>query len=129
MKLAEKKFGKRRAQENIESAHSATPTDVSPAAITPAAEEKLDNPIIADVSKNHRYIPAATKHALWQRDRGRCCQCGTQHHLHIDHVNPVALGGTIVIDNSRLLCFSCNQRQAIKVFGIGKMERFVARGD
>jgi hypothetical protein len=100
-KLAEKKFGKRRAQENIESAPSST--DVSPAPITPAAEETLDNPIISNGSKNNRYIPAATKHALWQRDQGRCCQCGTQQNLHIDHVNPVALGGTSVIENLRLL--------------------------
>lgn len=64
-----------------------------------------------------RYISKKTQHQVWMRDGGKCRKCRTQRHLNIDHVRPVALGGCADIENLRLLCFNCNQRQAIKTFG------------
>ena len=97
LKLAEKKFGKKRA--------SATPT----------SEPKSQ--IVKSHSKNPRYISKSTKHTVWGRDGARCTNCGSRQNLNIDHIHPVALGGDSRINNLRLLCFSCNQRQAIKTFG------------
>lgn len=68
-------------------------------------------------SKNPRHIPRATKYQIWQRDGGRCNNCGTDKNIQFDHIHPVAWGGTSNQNNIRLLCFHCNQRAAAKKMG------------
>ncbi len=108
VKLSEKKFGKKR-----------TASASAEAKVTPAPASSTLTP--ARVSKNIRYISPSIKHNVWQRDRCRCCNCQSQRNLNFDHILPVAYGGSSSTDNFRLLCFSCNQRQAIKIFGIAKV--------
>ena len=66
---------------------------------------------------NPRHIPRSTRQALWDRDGGQCTCCGSKRNLNFDHIQPVALGGKSTASNLWLLCFQCNQRQAIKTFG------------
>lgn len=73
--------------------------------------------VAENTSDNVRYIPASVKHFVWQRDKGCCTNCGSRRNINYDHVQPVACGGTSVAENLRLLCFSCNQRASINVFG------------
>jgi 5-methylcytosine-specific restriction endonuclease McrA len=50
---------------------------------------------------------------LWQVEH-RCVECGKAPPdvlLHIDHIVPVALGGTSKRHNLQFLCSSCNQRK------------------
>src|SRR5437762_8604025 len=56
-------------------------------------------------------VPAAIKRTVWQRDQGRCVwpmgdgkPCGESRQLQLDHILPVALGGTTTAGNLRLLC-------------------------
>ncbi len=114
-KLSEKKFGKKRT-----ATESADPT------FTPAPA--LPTPTTARVSKNIRYIPPRIKNFVWQRDQGRCRNCRNQRNLNFDHIVPVVCGGSSNEENIRLLCFSCNQRQAIKVFGMEKKWRINGSG-
>ncbi len=74
-------------------------------------------------SKNLRTIPVAVQYEVWNRDQGKCRICGARRHLNFDHIQPAALGGQSGSDNLRLLCFHCNQRQAIKIFGIDRLDR------
>ena len=62
---------------------------------------------------NSRYIPAALKKAVFERDKGKCCKCGRTRLIQIDHVVPYSHGGKNSIENLRLLCFGCNQRSGI----------------
>ncbi len=110
-KLSEKRFGKKRAA-----------SESAEATFTPAPA--LSTPSTTRVSKNIRYIPPRVKHFIWQRDQGRCRNCKNQRNLNFDHILPVALGGNSSVENIRLLCFSCNQRQAIKIFGSEKIEEY-----
>lgn len=64
----------------------------------------------ADVS---RVIPASVKRAVHERDGGKCTKCGSTHNLQYDHIIPYSLGGKSTLDNIRLLCFNCNQRNRI----------------
>jgi hypothetical protein len=54
-----------------------------------------------------------------------CENCGSTFALEIDHIQPQALGGNSTEENLRLLCKSCNQRAAIKVFGVRKMGAYL----
>lgn len=46
---------------------------------------------------------------VFQRDGGRCVQCGTDFEIQHDHIVPVALGGSSTAENIQLLCAQCNQ--------------------
>ena len=48
------------------------------------------------------------RRAVWERDGGRCVECGAQFDLQYDHILSVAMGGATTIDNLQLLCQPCN---------------------
>lgn len=48
---------------------------------------------------------------VWQRDLGRCSQCGSQQGLEFDHIIPLAMGGSNTARNLQLLCEVCNRRK------------------
>lgn len=69
-------------------------------------------------------IPAASRRAVWARDRGRCTftgpggvRCETRRTLEIDHVKPRALGGSDESENLRLLCRAHNDSERRRVLG------------
>lgn len=81
------------------------------------------------VSTNPRHIPANVRRAVYERDGGRCTfiaddghRCEARHHLHFDHIEPLARGGTSTADNIRLHCRAHNQFQAERTFGAGFMQ-------
>jgi hypothetical protein len=81
-----------------------------------------------------RHIPAEVKRAVFARDEGRCTWplasggvCGSKTRLELDHVVPVARGGTSTVSNIRLLCATHNGLAARQVFGDRWMDRFTAR--
>ncbi len=74
-----------------------------------------------------RRVPREVQRQVWRRDEGRCQNCGMQRGLELDHIKPVALGGSSGAENLRLLCRPCNQREAVKVFGVKKITRMVER--
>ncbi len=73
-----------------------------------------------DIGKG-RYIPVQVKENIFNRDKNKCSKCGSKHKLQIDHIKPYALGGLSEERNLRLLCRNCNQREAVKVFGVKKV--------
>ncbi len=74
-----------------------------------------------------RALRVHLKRQVWKRDKGQCQKCKSVHALQIDHIHPVALGGDNDLTNLRLLCRSCNQREAIKFFGVNKMAGYIDR--
>ncbi len=71
-------------------------------------------------------IPGAVRREVWQRDGGKCTNCGSQHAVQYDHFpTPKSMGGPDTIDNLRLLCRNCNLRSAIEIFGAGKMAAYL----
>ena len=49
------------------------------------------------------------RRAVFERDRGRCVDCGGSFDLQYDHVIPFSLGGATTIENLQLLCADCNR--------------------
>lgn len=48
---------------------------------------------------------------VWQRDSGRCIDCGSKENLEFDHIIPVSMGGANTARNLQLLCEGCNRRK------------------
>lgn len=60
-----------------------------------------------------RTIPEYTKNMVFERDRGRCINCGSTNNLTYDHIIPFKYGGASSdADNIQLLCSSCNSRKS-----------------
>lgn len=57
-------------------------------------------------------IPRKLRHEVFQRDGYRCRECGAtnkESRLHVDHIKPVAKGGTNDLSNLQTLCEECNR--------------------
>jgi 5-methylcytosine-specific restriction endonuclease McrA len=49
-----------------------------------------------------------------QKSKCACCGKSLKHSYHLDHIMPIALGGTNTDDNVQLLTPSCNLRKSAK---------------
>ena len=79
-------------------------------------------------------VPLRTRDAVFTRDHGRCTfvgsdgkRCDETIRLHVDHIQPVARGGSNDIANLRLLCARHNQLQAERLLGRDVMNGFRKR--
>ena len=52
------------------------------------------------------------KKQVYERDPHYCNYCGSKKHLEIDHVKPLARGGTHELSNLQILCRKCNRKKA-----------------
>jgi hypothetical protein len=84
---------------------------------------------------NPRYVPADVRRAVFIRDEGQCQWplaaggiCGSRTRLELDHIIPVALGGTSTVPNLHLACRFHNGLAARKVFGDELMDGFRSHG-
>ncbi|HEX6791629.1 MAG TPA: HNH endonuclease [Candidatus Krumholzibacteria bacterium] len=81
-----------------------------------------------------RNIPAHIRDQVFVRDGGRCTyigangkQCESTHALQVDHIIPVARGGTSNIENLRLLCAKHNRLEAERLMGQWRPENRATR--
>jgi hypothetical protein len=63
-----------------------------------------------------RHVPKMIQAEVWRRDRGECTKCHSTYALELDHIKPFAVGGKTTVENLRLLCRACNQRQRVTYF-------------
>jgi hypothetical protein len=96
---------------------------IDPSRKTEAKPER-SSAFIAQV-KRRKYIPAKIKREIRQAAGNRCEKCGGTHALEVDHAIPLIKGGDNSKENLRLLCRSCNQREAITKIGLEQMRPFV----
>jgi hypothetical protein len=80
------------------------------------------------------HVPAHVRREVWKRDAARCQWklasgeiCGCTRRLQLDHVIPLALGGTSTVDNLRILCQAHHFEAARLVFGDAWMDRYTHR--
>ena len=72
-------------------------------------------------------VSQSVRREVWHASSGKCEKCQSQHALEIDHRRPKGKGGPNTRENLRLLCRNCNQREAIKEYGVAKMENFLGK--
>jgi 5-methylcytosine-specific restriction endonuclease McrA len=71
---------------------------------------------VAETTRQRREpIPRDVQMFVWQRDYGRCVQCGSNENLEYDHIIPVSRGGSSTARNVQLLCQRCNRRKGAKI--------------
>jgi hypothetical protein len=60
-------------------------------------------------------IPQSVRNAVWNRDKGRCVDCGSRERLEYDHIIPIAKGGSNTARNLELRCETCNRKKGAKI--------------
>ena len=63
-------------------------------------------------SNKSRRIPQDVKDKVWNRDDGKCVQCGSNENLEFDHIIPFSKGGANTYRNIQLLCEPCNRSKS-----------------
>jgi 5-methylcytosine-specific restriction endonuclease McrA len=58
------------------------------------------------------HISEELRRAVFERDGGRCVECGGNFNIQYDHILPVAHGGATTLENLQLLCADCNRRKS-----------------
>jgi hypothetical protein len=56
-------------------------------------------------------LPVELRRAVFERDGGRCVECGGSFDLQYDHILPHSLGGATTVANLQLLCADCNREK------------------
>jgi 5-methylcytosine-specific restriction endonuclease McrA len=66
---------------------------------------------MADGSYSHRDVELLLKAQKW---KCACCRQSVKRRYHVDHVMPLALGGSNHPHNLQILCPDCNLRKSAK---------------
>ena len=62
---------------------------------------------------SREHLSASKRKRILLRGKGRCMKCGSKKNLEIDHVVPLARGGSNRLENLQLLCRDCNRRKDV----------------
>jgi hypothetical protein len=96
--------------------------------MTKAPRTNLDQ---RDTSGTSRYIPAAVRRVVFERDQSQCTfvdsrgtRCTERHRLEFHHADPYGLGGNHSPQNIHLTCRAHNALMAERVYGKRTMEQF-----
>jgi len=60
-------------------------------------------------------LPRHVQDEVWNRDRGRCVECGSREKLEFDHIVPLSRGGSNTTRNIQLLCEPCNRGKGNRI--------------
>ena len=64
--------------------------------------------ITIQLKQRRESLPKSAQREVWQRDGGKCVECGTKEKLCYDHIIPFSKGGSNSVRNLQLLCERCN---------------------
>jgi hypothetical protein len=57
-------------------------------------------------------VSTELRRAVFERDGGRCVECGGAFNIQYDHILPVAHGGATTLENLQILCAECNRSKS-----------------
>lgn len=75
------------------------------------SNEKSDYSNIKNDEPSRR-ISQKVMDRVWNRDGGKCVQCGSNEKLEFDHIIPFSKGGSNTYRNIQLLCEKCNRSKS-----------------
>jgi 5-methylcytosine-specific restriction endonuclease McrA len=83
--------------------------------LMPAKTAHKSKPRARRAQDDYARIAYDTRLFVWNRDRGRCCHCGSGENLQFDHIIPQSKGGSGCATNVELLCGTCNNKKKARL--------------
>tara|TARA_B100000029_G_scaffold358386_1_gene351207 strand:+ start:61 stop:510 length:450 start_codon:yes stop_codon:yes gene_type:complete len=83
--------------------------------IKKALEERDIQHSFYDKQTKRKPIPQNVKDKVWNRDGGKCVECGSNENLEFDHIIPFSKGGANTYRNLQLLCEHCNRSKSDRI--------------
>lgn len=82
-----------------------------------AHQELIEEGLIFNQFMNgvREIIPQDVMDKVWNRDGGKCVQCGCRENLEFDHIIPFSKGGAATYRNLQILCKKCNIEKSNKI--------------
>lgn len=71
---------------------------------------------VINCDRKRNKIPDEVKTFVWNRDGGKCVECGSKEKLEFDHIIPLSKGGGNTARNLQLLCEFCNRSKGASLF-------------
>ncbi|MEV4128986.1 TerD family protein [Nocardia sp. NPDC049707] len=71
--------------------------------------------VLTPGQRDTRSISQEVKAEVWQRDGGKCVECGDGHYLEFDHIIPLSRGGATSATNLQILCRACNRAKGARI--------------
>jgi hypothetical protein len=68
-----------------------------------------------DKEQKRESIPIDLRNKIWNRDNGKCVDCGSNEKLEFDHIIPFSKGGATTYRNLQLLCEPCNRKKSARI--------------
>ena len=78
-------------------------------------EQNLQDIDIIQKPIRRRTIPQKVKDQVWNRDGGKCVECGSNEKIEFDHIIPISKGGSNTYRNLQILCEKCNRSKSDKI--------------
>ena len=97
--------------------HKSNSPNTYPIIVNPTLDPVVGRRTLKSITPNEtdarsRRIPQDVKDKVWNRDGGKCVECGTNQNLEFDHIIPFSKGGANTYRNLQLLCESCNRSKS-----------------
>ena len=70
---------------------------------------------LTDPEYKRKKITQDIKKIVYERDNGKCKQCGSDRDLQFDHILPHSKGGSDEVENLQILCKTCNSKKSNKI--------------
>lgn len=68
-----------------------------------------------ETTRERRTMSREVRMEVWQRDEGKCVECGSNEDLEFDHIIPHSMGGADTVRNIQLLCARCNNEKGASI--------------
>lgn len=88
---------------------------VSGQAPAPLAADPSAMPTPPEPKPRRVAISRQVQREVWQRDGGKCVECGSRERLCFDHIVPFSRGGGNSIRNIQLMCERCNLSKGSRI--------------
>ena len=102
------KFECDKAKSDLERNHLTQSVVLSLQRELSGSSKQSSKPVRTGISKDAQSF-------VWNRDGGRCVECGSNENLEFDHIIPVSKGGSNTARNLQLLCEPYNRRKGASI--------------